>query len=669
MAGLTSVGVAAANNAQIALLTTQHNIANANTPGFNRQEAIQTTNFAQGTGSGFIGQGAQVETISRVYSDFLNNQVLSASAQAQFSDAFLAQVSQIDNALADSTAGLSPALQDFFSGANSVAANPTSAAARQSLLSGAETLVARFQSLSGRLDELRNGVNTQLQAQLTDINSYSAQIADLNQKINEAQSFNNQPPNDLLDQRDQAIAKLNEIVKVSIAKQTNGSYNVYIGTGQALVTGSKAATLALRDDPTDPSTKNVNYAFGNSFVPIPELSLESGGALGGLLSFRRTSLETAQNSLGRLALGLAQSFNDQHRLGQDLNGVLGGNFFSIDTSTSPLINGPINTPQSSAGSLAFTATGINAGKLTTSNYLVSYNGTDFTLTDTTTGVATPGLNEANLLLALSDVGLTLTTNSSAIPPGTPNPGDRFLILPTRNGARDISVALTDPSTIAVAAPIRTAANTANTGTASVSSGSVTSAYLATPLTASKSLTFNSGPPASFSVSPAASGPITVTIGTSAPTTYTNSSFNYTSGSVVTIDGIQFTISGTPSASDQFSIDRNTNGIGDNRNAVALAALQQNNTLANNAAGTPTTSYQGAYAQLVSTIGNDTRRTSNNSAAQQALLSSTTQSQQSLSGVNLDEEAANLLRFQQAYQAAAKIIQTSSTLFDTILNIK
>ena len=550
MAGLTSVGVAAANNAQIALLTTQHNIANANTPGFNRQEAIQTTNFAQGTGSGFIGQGAQIETISRVYSDFLNGQVLSASAQAQFSDAFLAQVSQIDNALADSTAGLSPALQDFFSGANTVAANPTSAASRQSLLSGSETLVARFQSLSGRLDELRNGVNTQLQAQLTDINSYSAQIADLNQKINEAQSFNNQPPNDLLDQRDQAIAKLNEIVKVSIAKQTNGSYNVYIGTGQALVTGSKAATLALRDDPTDPSTKNVNYAFGNSFVPIPELSLESGGALGGLLSFRRTSLDTAQNSLGRLALGLAQSFNDQHRLGQDLNGALGGNFFNI-AATSPQINGNANN----TGSLAFTATGINAGKLTTSNYLVSFDGTNYSLTDSVTNTTTSGLTNAQLLTALSNVGITLTTS------GTPAAGDRFLILPTRNGARDISVALTDPSTIAVAAPIRSAANTANTGTATVSPGSVDTTNqppLNANLQAAVTITFTAA--GTFDVSGT---------GTGNPT-----GVSYTAGGNISYNGWTIQINGTPAAGDVFTVSSNTGGIGDNRNAVALAALQQ-----------------------------------------------------------------------------------------------
>lgn len=645
MAGLISVGVSAVNNAQLALLTTQHNISNANTPGFNRQETVQATNIAQGTGAGFIGQGAHVETVRRVYSEYLGSQVLSASTQAKFYDSFLSQVSQIDNLLSDTTAGLSPALQDFFTAANGVAANPTSIASRQSLLSSGQTLVSRFESIHSRLDEIRNGVNAQLQAQVTDINAYAAQIATLNARIVEAQGFNNQPPNDLLDQRDQVIAQLNELINVSIGKQTDGSYNIFIGTGQPLVTGLTAGSLTLTDDPLEQGKKNVSFVFGNTPVVVPQQSLETGGALGGLLSFRRTSLETAQNALGRIALGFAQTFNEQHQLGQDLNGVLGGNFFDIDTTTPTITGATGNT-----GSLAFTATGIDAGKLTTSNYLVSYNGATYSLTDSATNATTSGLSNAQLLTALSDVGVTLTTS------GTPNAGDRFLILPTRNGARDLSVAITDPSAIAAAAPIKTAANPANTGTASVSLGavdSVTQPPLNANLQATVTLTFTSA--GAFDVSGA---------GTGNPT-----GVAYTAGGDISYNGWIIQINGTPAAGDVFTISANTGGVGDNRNALALAALQSTNTLANNAAGNPTASYQGAYAQLVSAIGSDTQRVSNANEAQQSLLDNTVQTQQSLSGVNLDEEAANLLRFQQAYQAAARIIQTSSTLFDTILGIR
>jgi len=645
MAGLISVGVSAVNNAQLALLTTQHNISNANTPGFNRQQAVQATNIAQGTGAGFIGQGAHVETVRRVYSEYLSSQVLSASTQSQFYDSFLSQVSQIDNLLSDTTAGLSPALQDFFGAANGVAANPTSIASRQSLLSSGQTLVSRFESINSRLDELRSGVNAQLQAQVTDINAFAAQIATLNARIVEAQGLNSQPPNDLLDQRDQVISQLNDLINVSIGKQTDGSYNIFIGTGQPLVTGLTANTLTLTDDPLEQGKKNVSFIFGNTAVVIPQQSLETGGALGGLLSFRRTSLETAQNALGRIALGFAQSFNEQHQLGQDLNGVLGGRFFNID-ATSPTISGATNN----TGSLAFTATGIDAGKLTTSNYLVSYNGATYSLTDSVTNVTTSGLNNAQLLTALSNVGLTLTTS------GTPNAGDRFLVLPTRSGARDLSVALTDPGAIAAAAPIKTTANTANTGTATVSRGEVDSATqppLNANLQATVTLTFTSA--SAFDVSGTGTG--------------NPAGVAYTAGGNISYNGWIVQINGTPAAGDVFTISTNTGGVGDNRNAVALAALQSTNTLANNAAGNPTASYQGAYAQLASAIGSDTQRVRNGSEAQQALLDNTVQTQQSLSGVNLDEEAANLLRFQQAYQAAARIIQTSSTLFDTILNIR
>jgi flagellar hook-associated protein 1 FlgK len=328
-----------------------------------------------------------------------------------------------------------------------------------------------------------------------------------------------------------------------------------------------------------------------------------------------------------------------------LNGVLGGNFFNID-ATSPTISGGTGN----TGSLAFAASGIDAGKLTTSNYLVSFDGTNYSLTDSVTNVTTSGLNNAQLLAALSNVGLTLTTS------GTPNAGDRFLILPTRNGARDLSVALTDPSAIAAAAPIKTAANPANTGTASVSLGTVDGATqppLDANLQATVTLTFTGAN--AFDVSGA---------GTGNPT-----GVAYTAGGDISYNGWIIQINGTPAAGDVFTISANTGGVGDNRNALALAGLQSNNTLVNNAAGNPTTSYQGAYAQLVSAIGSDTQRVSNAAEAQQALLDNTVQTQQSLSGVNLDEEAANLLRFQQAYQAAARIIQTSTTLFDTILGIR
>ena len=644
MGSLLGIGVSAISTAQLNMLTTEHNISNVNTRGFHRQEAIQASNIPMSSGAGFVGSGAHVQTVRRMYGQFLDDQVSSASAQAQFYDTYHAEIKQIDDLLADPNTGLSPAVQSFFTSVNAVANSPTSVAARQSMLSGGETLAARFQSLYTRFDEIRNGINTQLDAQVTGINSYAAQVADLNQKIIDAQSINNQPPNDLLDQRDQIIGKLNEMVKTTVVKQSDGTYNLFIGSGQSLVTGTTAFSLALQNDPNDPTQKNVAYAIGGAYIPIPSASLQNGGALGGLLAFRNNSLNSAQNALGRVALGLAQTVNNQHQLGQDLNGVLGGNFFSIASTSPTIFNNSNNT---GSASLTSTLSG-NAGALTTSNYQVAYNGTNYSITDSATNTTTSGLTSAQLITQLGNAGVTLAIA------GTPNAGDQWLILPTRYGARDISVGITDPNKIAAAAPIRAAATTTNTGAASIDLGSVNP-----PLNANVQnqvrITFTGA--TTFNVSD-------VTLGSTLAT-----GVSYTSGSAISYNGWTVHISGTPASGDTFSVAANTGGIGDNRNAVALAALQNNNSLANNTAGAPTTTYQGAYAQLVSSVGNTTQQMQVNSTAQQTLLDNATQTQQQLSGVNLDEEAANLLRFQQAYQAAAKMIQIGSTLFDTILAIR
>jgi len=652
MAGIYGIGVQALNSAQLSLLTTEHNIANVNNPAFHRQQVLQATNPALPTGSGYIGQGSQVETVRRLYNHFLDDQVLSASSQTQFYDTYYNAIKQIDNILADPNAGLSPAIQDFFKGVNSVANDPTSAAGRQALLSTGETLVARFQSIFSRLDGIRNGIDTQIESVITNINSYGLQISDLNRQIVSAQSLIGQPPNDLLDQRDQLIAKLNEQIRVTTVTQDDGSYNVFIGNGQSLVVGATTFTLATQDDPFDPEQRNVVYSQGGSYVTIPNTLLENGGTLGGLISFRRNNLDNAQNALGRVAIALAQTVNNQNQLGQDLNGALGGNLFNI-ASTSPTIYPHTGNSSSGAALLSTSLSSGAAGALTTSNYTLAYNSasSNFTLTQLSDGSTTTIASSA--LPATTSYGFTIALSS-----GTLTNGDEWLILPTRFGGRDVSVATGDPNKIAAAAPIRSNRATANTGNGTISLGSVNTASqppLNSNLQNTVTITFSSA--STYNV-------VDTTLSSTLATGVV-----YSSGGSISYNGWTVAISGVPASGDVFTIATNTGGIGDNRNALALASLQTSNKLANNTSGTPTTTYQGAYSQLVSSIGNKTRETQVNAASQQTLLNDTKNSQQQLSGVNLDEEAANLLRFQQAYQAAAKMIQIGSTLFDTILNIR
>ncbi len=644
-----SIGISALQAAQAGLLTTQHNIANASTPGFHRQQIIQGAAIPQQSGVGFLGQGVQVTDVQRLYSQFLSDQVMNTEAQGQYLNAYYGQVKQIDNLLADPNAGLSPAVQQFFSAVQDLATNPSSAPARQSVLSEAQTLVSRFSTINQRLSDLRQDVNTQVSGTVAEINSAATQIANLNEQIVLAQGTANatQSPNDLLDLRDKLVGDLNKLAKATVVKQYDGTLNVYIGNGQALVVGQRTFSLTVNQSAEDPDNLVIGYnSSGTTNTPISTSSL-GGGKLGGLLDFRSNILETAQNSLGRVAVGLAETFNNQHKLGVDLNGVLGKDFFSIG-STSPSVSG--NTNNTSGVNLTAAFNPNAAGSLTTSSYRVTYDaaGANYNITDLTSNTTTT-VAAASLSTAIG--GITLSAS------GTPNNGDSFLVLPTRYGARDISVAITNTSDLAAAAPVQTSATPGNTGTGQISSNGVSS--VATLPTANVTLTYDSS--------------TSTFVKSSADPSYNGGApIPYTSGSTISLNGVNFVITGTPANGDTFNLSPNYGpgftATSDNRNALQLTSLQTANTLINNTAGTATVSYQSAYSQLVSMVGIKTREIDIRNQAQTSLIDQTRQAEQSLSGVNLDEEAANLVRYQQAYQAASKALEISSKLFDTILSL-
>ena len=627
--GIFGIGISGLAAAQAGLVTTGHNIANANTDGYHRQGIIQSTSTPLRTGSGFFGQGVQVDTVMRSYSRFLDAQVAQSQAQASYQSTLNAQLSQVDNLLADTDAGLSPALQDFFTALHDVAASPASVPSRQSLLSSGSALAARFNSLNSRLDEMRSGVNSQIAATVTEINSYAQQIASLNTRILTARQNPAQPPNDLLDQRGALVEKLNAVVGTSVVDQSDGTINVFVGNGQNLVIGQQAMKLAAVQALDDPQRLEVGFVLGAATGRVDPSLLQSG-SLGGLLEFRRNALDPAQNALGRVAIGLAQSFNDQHRLGQGLDGALGGDFFSVPAPF-------VTAKTGNAGTLTVSAAVNNIAGLTTSDYRLAWTGANYTLTrlsdNTVTTYAT---------LPQTVDGITI---SGA---GAPAAGDSFLIQPTRNAARSFALAISDPAAIAAAAPIRTAAAGANTGSGAITAGTVNppappNANLQQPVT----ITFTSA--TTFNVTGAGTGnPVGVA---------------YTSGGNITYNGWTVQLSGAPAAGDVFTVAANGGGVADGRNALLLADLQTRATLAGG-----TASYQGAYSQIVSAVGNQTRESEVSAKAQESLVSEARQAQQALSGVNLDEEAANLLRYQQAYQASGKMLQIASSLFQEILDL-
>ena len=628
--GIFGIGLSGLAAAQAGMVTTGHNIANANTQGYHRQSIHQSSANPLLTGGGYIGQGVNVDNVVRTYSQFLETQANTAQSQASFYSTYHAQMSQIDNVVADSNAGLSPALQQFFQATHAVAADPSSVPSRQSLLSAGEALTARFNALGARFEEMRAGVNSQVTSMVGEINSYAQQIARLNESIRGAQPNPGQLPNDLLDQRDALVSELNKLIGVSVVTQSDNTINVFIGSGQNLVVGKQAMALTAAPSLEDPQRLEVGYVV-NGGVTLLNPSNLRGGSLGGVIAFRANELDAAQNALGRVALGVADTFNAQQRLGQDLTGALGADFFTVP--------GPVVTDKANnTGNAVISATLNSVSGLTVSDYRLVRTAAGYDLTRVADGTVT-----SYAALPQTVDGLTIGLVS-----GSANTGDSFMIQPTRGAARAIAVSLGTPAGIAAAVPVRTAAASGNTGTGTISAGTVNSPPPPAPnLQQTVTITFTSA--TTFDVTG---------IGTGNPT-----GLVYTPGADITYNGWTIQLAGTQATGDVFTVARNSAGVADGRNALAMANLQTQNTL-----GGGTTSFQGAYSQMVSRVGNQTRQLDVTAQAQTQLASQASQQVESMSGVNLDEEAANLLRYQQAYQAAGKMIQVAATMFQTVLDL-
>lgn len=635
VADLFTSALSAMNAAQMGLATTQHNIANANTAGYTRQQVLLSSRAGQQMGGGFIGQGVDVTGIKRIYDQFLNTQVLQEQNQASYLTTYHSAIAQIDNLLADPAAGASPAIQSFFDALNGVASNPESVPARQTLLGNAQFAINRFQAIDQRLTDIADGLTGQITSSVNAINSYAQQISALNGNIKRAiGSGQGQLPNDLIDQRDQLISQLNKEIKTSVLQQSDGTVSVFIGNGQTLVIGEQAMRLQVVQSANDPSKVDVAYLNTNGSAIVLQQSSLQGGNIGAYLTFRDQTLEPARNALGRVAIGLAASVNQQNQMGLDLNGALGGRIFN---AASPRID----MAATNTGNATVSATISDIAALTTSDYQLRFDGTNYSMLRLSDNTVT-------------DLGATLSNDvvdgvTINLTGGAMNAGDKFLIRPTANAARDIALLTNDPARIAAAAPIRASADLGNSGSASISSGSVnTPLPLHANLQDPVSIVFDT-PPTTFTVTgavPAVVGPVA-----------------YTSGDDISYNGWTVQITGTPAAGDTFDVVNNTNATGDNRNALLMAGLQTQNLMANG-----TASLQGVYGQLVGEIGAKTSEISVTSMAQNNMVAQTVMAQQAVSGVNLDEEAANLIRYQNSYQAAAKAMQIAQSMFDAILAI-
>jgi flagellar hook-associated protein 1 FlgK len=650
MTEILNIGVSALLAYQRSLATTGHNISNANTEGYNRQRVDLATRVPQQLGDSWVGTGVNVTQITRQYDEFLAGSVRSSLSATSEMETYYSNASRLDSLLADSDTGLDPAMQDFFSAISEVADDPTSIAARQVFLLEAQSMIDRFYDLNNEINESRRQLNNELTSLTSEITAIASNLADLNAKIITATG----QPNDLLDERDLQINRLSELVSVSTVEQNDGAINVFIGTGQSLVTGTIYSTLSTAVG-ADGNNRDIVYTTQGASQVVTDFV--TGGEVGGLLNFRSEILDNGQNMLGLVALGITDELNTQHQRGMDLDGNLGGLMFSAPQTS----QGVVIQSSGATGTVGFAYDDMT--DLTSSDYQLIYNGgTSYTLTrlsdDTTFAL------DSAVPASLTNDGFTLTLG------GAPAAGETTYIRPTRAAAGFLSLNLTDPREVAAAAPIVTGASINNTGTTgAISAGEVTDITNSAFTTAANDLT----PPIMIRFTAANTYSVYDNTVPGAPVLL-EAGIAYTPGADVfptpgALDyGYQIQITGAPATGDEFTVGYNTDGIGDNRNALAMGQIQNTNVLLGDSANglSATTTIQGTYARLIADVGTKTNVAETNYNSQKAMLDFNETQFSSVSGVNLDEEAANLVRFQQAYQAAAQVISVSNTLFDSLI---
>jgi flagellar hook-associated protein 1 len=623
VSNIFGIDVSALQAFQQAIEVTSNNVANANTPGYDQETIELATALPQDWGSASIGTGVAVSGVQRAYSQAAANQLNTSQSSLGQLNALQNYTSQIDNLFGTTAGGLTTALQNYYNGWSAVADDPTSTAARQALLGDANALAANLNTTSAQLNGLNSDVNTRITADVQQINSISTQIANLNHQI-VLSTGNGQSPNELLDQRDQLVSNLSNLVGVSTTNNSDGSINVFVGNGQPLVLDNNNYTLSTVANPFNASQLEVasSASNGNSIS-----SSITSGDLGGLLTARTQAIDPALNQLGQIATAITQSANSQQASGLDLSGQLGSNLFSVGGALATASSH--NTDNTTAS-----VTISNLGALTSDNYLLTYNAGAYTLTDTSTGANVPVTGAGTAASPLTAAGVSIVLS------GTPAAGDQFLVQPTAQAASTIGVALSNPSGLAAAGAVQTSAADTNTGTAAISAGTVQDPTNPNLLTTT-SIKFLS--PTTYSVNGAGS-------------------FAYTSGGNIDLNGWQVQISGTPAAGDTFTVQSNAGGTGDNTNALASANQQSQGLLSGG-----TISISGAVSALISGAGAQAQQVNTAQSAQTAVNTQAQTSVQSITGVNLDQEAANLLQWQQAYQASAQALSIASSLFTSVLN--
>ncbi len=676
---LINIGMSGLNASQAALATVGNNIANANAAGYSRQQIVQGSAGSQQVGGVFIGTGTTLADVRRVYNAYIDAQLQTTTSLNGDAQAYLDQIGAVDKLLSDKNTGVSAVLGSFFASLQTAAGAPGDMSARQLLLTNAQTLSNRFNAISSQLTQQNDGINSQLTTLASMVNQHTATIASLNQQITQA-STSGSTPNNLLDARNEAVRSLNELVGVKV-QEHDGVYDISLGTGQTLVTGNTSNTLSAVPGKTDKSQYSLQIDYPQSSLEVT--SVVTGGKMGGLIRYRNDVLTPAINDLGRTALVVSDAFNKQLGQGLDANGEFGSSLFNNINSAQAISQRSLATTGNSAGSGNLDVTIGDSSALTAYDYQVTFTSDKNYSVKRSDGTTLGPFDVTKTPPDMID-GFTLTLNGGGL-----SAGDSFKVSPTRTGASDLSVQLKDPNKLAFAGPLLADKGSSNSGTGALSSPNLSSMldiYGGADLGQLQSQ-IEGAMPVRIAFDEAKDGTQTYRVLNEAGTEIGKGSIVPGQDNKLTINvpvldaagnpvknadgtaktiGFDTTVSGSPGKGDSFDIKFNKDGKADNRNANEMLALQTKATVGASG-GNAGVSMGQAYSQLVSTVGGKASQASVDGTANNAALAYAKSSRSSVSQVNLDEEASDLIKFQQYYTASSQIIKVAQDTFSTLIN--
>ncbi|MGF6163614.1 flagellar hook-associated protein 1 FlgK [Pseudomonas sp. 2725] len=677
---LLNIGMSGLSAGHNSLVTTGNNIANVDTAGYSRQQSVQSTKGSIQYGNVFIGTGTTLADVRRVYNAYLDSQLRTATSLNSEAASYNAQATPLDATLSDTNTGLTGVLQKFFTSMQGVSTSATDDTSRQSVLTGAQALSARFNSIAKQLNDQNTNLNGSLGDMADQVNKLSTTIATLNQKISELSTGTNQP-NDLLDSRNEAVRQLSELVGTQVVER-GSSYDIYIGSGQPLVVGNTTNSLQTVPSQSDPSRMALQLNRGSSTIDVT--SVISGGEIGGLLTYRKEVLDPSLNELGRVALVVADQINSQQAQGIDKNGDFGAAIFNNINSAALISQRSIAAAGNSAGSGNLDVTIKDTGKLTASDYQVTFtSATNYTV-KRSDGTDMGSFSTTTTPAPVID-GFSLNLNGGAL-----SAGDSFKVTPTRGAAAGIQTVLTDPKKIAAAAPLTGVTSANNTGTYTQPTLTSTIDIYNPAAQAEMQTALKNSTPVKLVFGAASGGSQTYnmvdakgnSIGTGTIVPGQSNTLNLKVGMVdasgaPVMDNsvtpavqktftVQTTVGATPASGESFTINLTGAASSDNRNAQALVGLQTKQTVDTGTASKGI-SLTDAYNKLVTNVGAKAAQGKSDSDATTAILANAKGARDSNSGVDLDEETGNLVKYQQYYTASSQIIKAAQEIFTTLIN--